>query len=75
MKNKVIKNAMELSFQHFGHIMPDVQDPRRRQERRDYNMMNTDRSAIANLPTREQHHEFTDPHVGKYGGYFTVLLD
>jgi hypothetical protein len=46
------------------------QDPRRHQERVDFNMIREDKSAMANLPTKAQHHEFP-----KDGGYFLPEWD
>jgi hypothetical protein len=34
------------------------QDPRRRQERNDFNVIREDKTAMANLPRMAQHHEF-----------------
>lgn len=53
------------AFKRAADIRPDPVDPRRRLERRDFEMIHEDRNAIANLPTRFQSHEFP-----KEGGYF-----
>lgn len=45
-------------------------DPRRRQERRDFEMIRNDKSAMANLPRMAQHHEFP-----KEGGLFNPRYD
>ena len=46
------------------------QDPRRHQERVDFNMIHEDKTAMANLPRKAQHHEFP-----KDGGYFLPKWD
>lgn len=66
MEEQVIK----ASFVRAGKIKSDNEDPRRNQERRDFNMISEDHSAIANLPVKAQHHEFP-----KAGGYFIPMWD
>jgi len=66
MEEQVIK----MSFERAGKIKSDNQDPRRNQERRDFNMISEDHSAVANLPRKAQHHEFP-----KDGGYFLPMWD
>ena len=55
------------AFERAANIRSDNKDPRRRQERRDFEMIREDHNAMANLPTKAQHHEFP-----KDGGYFSI---
>lgn len=61
---------LRISFNRGADIRPDSRDPRRHQERRDFNMISEDHSAMANLPRKAQHHEFP-----KDGGYFLPKWD
>ena len=54
------------AFRYAGNII----DPRRRQERRDFEMIREDKTAMANLPRKAQHHEFP-----KEGGLFYPIFE
>ena len=58
---------LEFTFLNFAGAK---QDPRRKQERQDFNMIREDKSAMANLPRKAQHREFP-----KGGGYFMPEWD
>lgn len=58
------------AFKRAADIRPDNADPRRKQERVDFEMIHEDHSAIANLPPKAQHHEFP-----VNGGYFLPKWD
>jgi hypothetical protein len=47
------EKVMRQLFEDFGN----VQDPRRKQERMDFNLIREDKTAIGNLPRTAQHHE------------------
>ena len=64
------EHIMRIAFERAGKIQPDNRDPRRHQERRDFNMISEDHTAIANLPRKARHHEFP-----KDGGYFLPEWD
>jgi hypothetical protein len=59
-----------IAFERAGKIRDGKKDPRRHQERKDFNMIGEDHTAMANLPRQAQHHEFP-----KDGGYFEPMWD
>lgn len=65
-----MEQVIRASFIQAGKITSDNQDPRRNQERADFNMLSADKSAMANMPRKAQHHEFP-----KEGGYFIPMWD
>jgi hypothetical protein len=65
-----MEQEIRLSFMAAGKIKSANQDPRRNQERADFNMIRADKTAMANLPTKAQHHEFPP-----LGGYFLPEWD
>jgi hypothetical protein len=64
------EQVIHAQFVRAGKIKSDNKDPRRNQERRDFNMISEDHSAMANLPRMAQHYEFP-----KEGGYFIPMWD
>ncbi len=64
------EQVIRASFVRAGKIKSDNKDPRRNQERADFNMLSEDHTAMANLPRRAQHHEFP-----KDGGLFDCMWD
>jgi len=62
--------ALENAFHRAGNIRPDNKDPRRHQELVDFNMINEDHRAMANLPESPKYQEFP-----KQGGYFMPMWD
>jgi hypothetical protein len=64
----MFEETLRMSFIRAGRIK--CEDPRRKQERADFNMINEDKTAMANLPRMAQHHEFPP-----LGGYFLPEWD
>ena len=64
------EQVIRMSFMQAGKIKSANEDPRRNQERADFNIISADKNAMANLPRMAQHHEFRSP-----GGYFLPEWD
>ncbi len=64
------EQVIRASFVRAGKIKSDNRDPRRNQEREDFNMIREDHAAMANLPRMAQHHEYR-----KDGGLFDPMWD
>lgn len=54
----MFEQEIRMAFMRAGKIKSANQDPRRNQERADFNMIQEDKTAMANLPRMAQHHEF-----------------
>lgn len=65
-----MEQEIRLAFMAAGKIKSANQDPRRNQERADFNIISEDKTAMANLPRKAQHHEFPP-----LGGYFLPEWD
>lgn len=52
------EQIIRASFLRGAKIKSDNQDPRRNQERADFDMLREDHTAMANLPRKAQHHEY-----------------
>ena len=66
----MLEQEIRMSFMRAGKIKSENQDPRRNQERADFNIISADHTAMANLPRKAQHHEFLP-----LGGYFLPEWD
>jgi hypothetical protein len=53
------EHVIESAVVRARKIRREYIDPRRNQERDDFNLLNEDHNAMANLPRMAQHHEFS----------------
>jgi hypothetical protein len=66
----MFEQEIRMAFMRAGKIKSENQDPRRNQERADFNLLSEDKNAMANLPRMARHHEFP-----KLGGMFLPEWD